>query len=84
MVTDLRECFEFDDNGVKPICSSGSRWVSYKIDAMRRILSKYGAYDAHTAQLSEDKAVKANDRAKLKGYLRNGLTQSMFWAVHCL
>jgi hypothetical protein len=37
---------------------------------MKRILSKYGAYAAHTAQLSEDKTVKASDRAKLKGYLK--------------
>jgi hypothetical protein len=70
VVTDLRECFEFEDNGVKPIWSSGSRWVLYKINAMKRILSKYGAYAAHTAQLSEDKTVKASDRAKLKGYLK--------------
>ena len=66
MVADLSECFEFDDNGVKPIRSSKYRWVSYR---MKMILSKYGAYAAHITQLSEDKTVKATDRAKLKGYL---------------
>lgn len=31
IVSDLGECFEFDDNGVKPLCASGSRWVTYRI-----------------------------------------------------
>ena len=70
VVADLRECFEFDDNGVKPVRSCGLRWVSYKISAMKGVLSKYGAYAAHTAQLTEDNTVKATDRAKLKGYLK--------------
>ena len=70
VVADLQECFEFDDNGVTPVRSCGSRWVSYKISAMKRVLSKYGAYAAHTAQLTEDNTVKATDRAKLKGYLK--------------
>ena len=39
----------------------------YKIYA---ILPKYGAYAAHIAQLSENKKVKASDRAKVKGYLK--------------
>lgn len=41
----------------------------YKLNAVKRILLKYGAYAAHTTQLSEDKTVKASDQAKLKGYL---------------
>ena len=70
VINDLKECFQFDDNGVKPIRASGSRWVSHKLNAMRRILSKYGAYTAHLTQLSVDSSVKPCDRAKLKGYLR--------------
>ena len=34
-------------NGVKLIRASGSRWVSHKLNVMRRILSKYGAYTWH-------------------------------------
>lgn len=37
---------------------------------MKRVLSKYGAYIAHLTTLSEDPKVKAADRAKLLGYLR--------------
>ena len=30
VVTDLRECVEFDDAGVRPLRASGSRWVARK------------------------------------------------------
>ena len=70
IVEDLRDAFEFDDNGVRPVRSCGTRWVCHKLKAMKRVLSKYGAHVAHLTTLSEDPTVKAADRAKLKGYLR--------------
>ena len=36
--------------------------------AIKRILSKYGAYTNHLTTLSEDAAVQSADRSKLKGY----------------
>lgn len=68
LITDLRECLSFDDAGVKPVRSSGSRWVSHKLNAMKQVISKFGAYTSHIATLSEDTSVKSTDRAKLKGY----------------
>ena len=68
IITDLKECFNFDDAGVKPVRASGSRWVGHKVNAMKRVLSKFGAYTSHIATLSEDRSVKPADRAKLKGY----------------
>ena len=68
IITDLRECLNFDDAGVKPLRSSGSRWVSHKLNAMKRVISKFGAYTNHINALSEDSSVKSTDRAKLKGY----------------
>ena len=53
---------------MKPVRSSGSRWVAHKLNAMKRVLSKFGAYTNHIASLSEDSSVKSADRAKLKGY----------------
>jgi len=35
-ITDLRECLKFDDAGMKPVRSSGSRRVSHKLNAMKR------------------------------------------------
>ena len=70
VISDLRECMAFDDAGVKPaaVRSSGSRWVSHKLSAMKRVLSKYGAYTNHFASLSKDASIKPTDRSKLKGY----------------
>ena len=68
IVSDLKQCLQFQDSGVKPIRASGSRWVSHKVAALKRVLSKYGAYTNHLAALSEDPSVKSSDRAKLKGY----------------
>ena len=44
IIVDLKECFSFDDGGVKPVRASGSRWVTHKLNAMKRVNSKYGAY----------------------------------------
>ena len=68
IITDLKECFNFDDAGVKPVRASGSRWVGHKVNAMKRVLSKFGAYTSHIATLSEDRSVKPANHAKLKGY----------------
>ena len=36
--------------------------------AMKRVLSKFDAYTSHLATLSEDRSMKAANRAKLTGY----------------
>ena len=68
IVKELQDCLQFDDAGVRPVRSSGSRWVTHKLNAMKRVLSKFGAYTNHLAVLSEDGSVKASDRAKLRGF----------------
>ncbi len=70
VTTDLKKCFDFDDAGVKPVRASGSRWVAHKLNAMKRVVSKFGAYTSHIAALSEDTSVKSVDQAKLKGYYK--------------
>ena len=52
IITDLKECSEFNNQGAKLICGSGSRWVCHKQNAMKRILSKYVAYTNHNIQPS--------------------------------
>lgn len=68
VISDLNNSITFNDGGSRPIRASGSRWVSHKLNAMRRVLSKYGAYTNHLVALSEDSTVKSTDRAKLRGY----------------
>lgn len=69
----MKHFFEFDDSGVRPIRASGTRWVTLKVNAMKRVLSKYGAYTSHLAALIEDTKTKSQDRSKLQGYLKNWL-----------
>lgn len=68
IVNDLQQYMQFDDAGIRPVRASGSRWVSFKLSAMKRVLSKFGAYASHLIALSEDASVKAVDQAKLRGY----------------
>jgi len=70
VVADFCQCVEFDDAGVRPLRASGSRWVSHKLNAMKRILSKFGVYTNHLTASSMDSSVKAVDHAKLQGYVR--------------
>ena len=58
----------FDDARVKPVRVSGTRWVVHKLNAMKRLISKFGAYTNHLAALSENPSVRSVDKAKLKGY----------------
>ena len=68
IVEDLKEFLNFDDNGVKPIRANGTGWVTHKLCAMKRVLSKFSVYTHHLAALSVDSTVKSADWAKLKGY----------------
>ena len=61
----LQQYISFDDNGVKPIRASGTRWVSYKMNTC--LLSKFDVYINHLATIIEDSSTKALDKTKLKG-----------------
>ena len=41
-----------ENGGIKPIRASGSRWVSHKWNAIKRVLAKYSAYPNHLVALS--------------------------------
>ena len=54
--------------GLKSVRASGSCWVSHKLSATKRVISKFGAYSSHVIALSEDTSIKPVDQAKLRGY----------------
>ena len=33
--------------GVKPVMGNGTRWIDYKVRAMRRVVEKFGLYIKH-------------------------------------
>ena len=45
-----------------------ARWISHKLNAFKRVLSKYVAYTNHLVALSIESNVKSTDRTKMKGY----------------
>ena len=47
IISDLKQFFEFDDCGVRPLRARGTRWVTHEVNAMQRVLSKFGAYTSH-------------------------------------
>ena len=62
--------YEFPKGGNFPVRSQGSRWIGHKRKALQRFVDRFGAYINHLATLIEDKSIKGNDRAKVKGYLQ--------------
>lgn len=74
IVEDLKEVFEFPPSGNKPIRSQGSRWINHKRKALQRVIDRYGAYISHLSTLTEDKSLKPEDRAKIKGYLKKWMS----------
>lgn len=58
------------DGESKPIRASGSRWIGYKWNAMKRVLARYGAYTNHLCAMSKDHSFKPADRSKMLGYYK--------------
>ena len=82
----IKETFEFADDSVRPIRASGTRWIAHKLNAIQRILDKYGIYISHLENsITEDKAYKADQRAKMKGYIKEWKSSKMLFnlAFYC-
>jgi len=76
VVKDLREVYEFPKGGNKPIRLQGSRWINHKCKALQRVVDRYGAYIGYLITLSKDSSVKADERDRIKGYLKTWATYS--------
>ena len=69
IVADLQETFGLPKGGNLPIRSQGSRWITHRRNALQRIINRFGAYINHLITLAEDSSMKAEDRARMKGYI---------------
>ena len=79
IISDLKACVTLDNGGLgsRPVRASGSRWVSHKLNAMRRVFSRYGAYTNHLGALSEDSKVNSADGANIKATAVSGPMPNM-------
>ena len=68
-MTDLQETFGLPKGGDLPIRSQGSHWIIHRHNALQRIIDRFGAYINHIITLAEDSGMKAEDRARMKGYI---------------
>ena len=52
-----------------PVRCSGTRWIAHKRKALQRFVDRYGVYVNHLSTLASDRQTKAEDKARLKGYV---------------
>ena len=71
---ELKDLYQFEQGGVKPLRNCGTRWIAHKTNAMRLLIDKIGLYMQHLEEMAADKSCK---RAKLKGYLTQWRKTSM-------
>lgn len=74
IVIELKSCLDPSDFpsecGSRPIRASGTRFIAHKVNALERLLDRYGAYINHMISSAEDPTTKAADKQKLKGYIK--------------
>ena len=73
--------FDFEEGAMKPKRASGTRWIEFKLSALRIVLDKYGVYMQHLENLSADKEIRGTDRQKILGYLRKWKSSHMLLNV---
>ena len=73
-----KDSLEFVEGSVKPKRASGTRWIIHKLNALKVLVDKFGIFIQHLESCSSDTSVKADDRAKLKGYLKKWKSGKLF------
>ena len=53
-------------DGVKPVKATGTCWIDHRMQAMQRLIDKYGLYCQHLQHAIPERK-SAKDRAMLKG-----------------
>jgi hypothetical protein len=68
----LKNTFDFVEGSLKPKRANGTRWISFKLAALRLVLDKFGIYLMHLENLAQEEG-----NAKLIGHLRKWKTSKM-------
>ena len=62
----LKEQFETHGNNIRPVKSTGTRWIDLRIQAMKKLVNKFCLYMQHIQNIITD-TTKQLDHAKLQG-----------------
>ena len=65
---DIKGDFEMYGQGVKPLKSTGTRWIDHRIRAMGRLVDKFGLYTRHLKEFI-DREKNSKTRATVQGKL---------------
>ena len=63
---DIKGDFEMFGDGVKPLKSTGTRWIDHRVPAMGRVIDKFGLYTRHLKDfISREKKSKVKATFKV-------------------
>ena len=62
----LQDQFDMYGSGIKPVKSTGTRWIDHKLRAMERLVEKFGLYTQHLENVLES-IRSSKDKAILQG-----------------
>ena len=65
-----RRFFESAKGGALSVISRGTMWITHKRRALRHVVDRYRAYIAHLTTLAENKTLRGENWACLKGYFQ--------------
>ena len=72
IVDELKQCFDPSvvpsEGGNRPLRACGTRFITHKVAALKRIIDRFGAYLSHLIAMMEDSTVKSVEKQKIKGY----------------
>ena len=59
----MKESYNFDNEGYRPIRASETRWISQKIGTMTQILDKFGLCITHLENVATDTSYRAKEQS---------------------
>lgn len=63
----LKDSFEFDDKGHKPLRASGTRWLAHKSAALRKCLDKFSIFMMAVQNIASDKSYPSKEATSDSG-----------------
>ena len=73
----MKESYNFDNAGNRPIRASGTQWIFHKIGPMTRILDKFGLCITNLENVATDRSYRAKECNRIKGYLNKWKNSKM-------
>ena len=83
VISDLKNCITFDDVWSRPVRVSGSRWVSHRLSAMRRVLSSMERIPTISSLYLRIAQSGVQTGPNFMAIAVSGQMLSTYWAVQC-